>query len=427
MNRLNYFNPFSKENSNEDQLTRAYLALLRFSNNAFYTFFDYCRNKHIIEKKENALSITDYLKTGWVIETQKGNPEIATGFLLSVLITDENIKNRLNIKPSERNARYDGVITFGNDLTIIIENKPRSYNVWFDQLNPSKENLSEDTVIYKNSVVLEWKEIIKQLNVLLSNSFVNGGEKLLIEDFLSYIDEEFGFLNPYDNFALCKSNEELICRRINNILKSIAIDETIVQYHQDWGYYIQTPYDQIKKLGLIYKYNDNDWWLELQLNFGDTQTQAKAFYNSTPDIEKLIDDWEVYLNFHFSYRSSNLAWFESDIDKNEYINYWIKNMDEIYQHKKGEIRRLITKLENAKIIRNTEKSKKDMGVKFYKTAVPALNICPGLSLIYCITSDVAEKLDTDGELGNLLIDKITEGLKIINLNARKLVKQKNET
>ena len=243
MNRLNYFNPYdSKAGSHEDQLTRAYLVILKHSSHAFFTFVEYCRSKHTTVSNEKPVSINNFLEHGWEIETQKGNPEINTDYLLSILITDSEVKTSdSGIQSSERNARYDGIITFGSNLTMVIENKPRSGNVWFGQLNPSRQNLAEDTIVYSSPIVLEWKEIIKQLNHLLMLPTMSGNERIMIEDFLSFVDENFPHLNPYDSLHQCKGNAELISRRIYNLLKSIALDESKIKYHRGWGYYMETP------------------------------------------------------------------------------------------------------------------------------------------------------------------------------------------
>ncbi|MCK9399802.1 MAG: hypothetical protein M0Q51_07370 [Bacteroidales bacterium] len=282
MDRLNYFNPYkSKGGYHEDQLTRAYLVLLKHSSHAFFTFIEYCRSRHITSKTEKPISILYFLEQGWEIKTQKSNPDINTNYLLSILITDSQVtENDTNIQSSERNARYDGIITFGSNLTMVIENKPRSGNVWFGQLNPSRQNLAEDTIVYSNPTVLEWKEIIKQLNLLLTVQTISGYEKIMIEDFLSFIDENFPFLNPYDSFYQCKGNTELLNRRINNLLKSISLDESKVNYHRGWGYYIHTSYQQIQEIGLILAQKENEWWIELSLYFGDSQRQAISFYYS---------------------------------------------------------------------------------------------------------------------------------------------------
>jgi hypothetical protein len=330
MDRLNYFNPYkSKEAQHEDQLTRAYLVLLKHSSHAFFTFFEYCRDKLELKNEEQPLSFLEYIDNDWTIDTQRSNPKIETDYLLSVLITDENIKNDSSVSPSDRNAVYDGIITFGSKLTMIIENKPKSGNVWFDQLNPSKENLSKETTTYENTVVLEWKEIIKHLNSLLSVSTISGYEKIMINDFLSFVDERFAFLNPYDNFSLCKDVESLLKRRIKNFLESIVCDSIAIDYNTRWGYYINVPFESIKQIGLILKIGETEkkdeknWRLELCLYFGETQTQAKSFYSSAPDISKLkmLNDWKLFTNFHVAFRSQDLVWFKSGVDIDEYIEY----------------------------------------------------------------------------------------------------------
>ena len=131
-------------------------------------------------------------------------------------------------------------------------NKPRSANVWFEQLNPSRQNLAETTVLYSRPVILEWKQIIKQLNHLLSIPTI-GYEKTMIEDFLSFVDENASHLNPYDSFHQCKGNAELIQRRIANLLNSIAADENLIKYNRRCGYYLKTPYDQIEQINYLHQ------------------------------------------------------------------------------------------------------------------------------------------------------------------------------
>lgn len=94
------------------------------------------------------------------------------------------------VEAGDRAARYDGIITYDSLVTMIIENKPRSGSVWFEQLNPSRHNLSEETKIYGNPAILEWKEIIRQLNHILNIYSLSGYEKLMTEDFLSFVDEQ---------------------------------------------------------------------------------------------------------------------------------------------------------------------------------------------------------------------------------------------
>ncbi|MCW3071068.1 MAG: hypothetical protein JWO44_958 [Bacteroidetes bacterium] len=425
MDRLNYFNSYnSKDGSHEDQLTRAYLVLLKHSSHSFFTFFEYCRYKHIATANEKSISILDHIEHSWSIETQKGNPEIDTNYLLSILITDSQVGvGQSNIESSERNARYDGVITFGKSLTMIIENKPRSGNVWFGQLSPSMQNLGDDTIVYSSPAVLEWKEIIKQLNHLLGISTISGNEKILIEDFLSYVDEKFPFLNPYDSFHQCKGSKELVGRRIHNLLKSITLDENSVKYHRGWGYYIETPYRQIQELGLIFNSNEAEWWLELSLYFGDSQRQAISFYSSNPTVTHLNqDEWELNPNFHVSFMTSNLVWFRSD-SVYSYLDFWKNNVDLIYQQKRENVPTYIDRLCKQNVINVSPETIDNMQSKFYDTVMSTLNICPGFGLIFTISSAEAEELDRSGKLKTLIAEKIREGLKVIGIDGNDLLRQ----
>jgi hypothetical protein len=427
MNRLNYFNPYdSKAGSHEDQLTRAYLVLLKYSSHVLFTFFEYARSKHKTSGKETPFTIIDLLENGWDIETQKGNPAINTDYLLSVLITDSHIVPAdSSVQSSERNARYDGIITFGSKLTMVIEVKPRSENVWTGQLNPSRQNLDKETVVYSNPAILEWKEIIKQLNHLLSVPTISGCEKIMIDDFLSYVDESFPFLNPYDSFHQCKGSIELINRRIFNLLKSISPDDSLVKYNPRWGYYIQTPaYQQIQQIGLILKSKENDYSIELSLYFGASQRQAIAFYNSNPDISQLKNTrWELFPNFHVSFMTTNLVWFEPEDDSEHYLQFWKNNVEKIRQQKRADVPKYFKWLESKGVISISKETAEQLDEKFYKTAMQNLNMCPEFGVVYSFNSSEAKELDKSGKLKFVLVEKIKEALKIVGLDGSGVLKK----
>ena len=424
MDHLNIFNPYQIPGHHENQLTRAYLVLLKLSSHALFTFMEYCRESHKTLDDEKPISTNEFLEQGWKFETQRGNPEINSDYLVSVLITDSQIKTtEASIQSSERNAIYDGIITFGNNLTVVIENKPRSDNVWFEQLNPSRQNLADYTIVYSAPIVLEWKKIVTQLSHLLSLPTMAGNERMMIEDFLSFVDENFPYLNPFDSFQQCKGNHELLSRRIFNLLGSILQDESKVGYHRNWGNYIQTPFRQIQQIGLIPVYDEKDYCLELSLYFGDTQRQAIEFYNSNPSINHLkIDQWGLHPNFHVSYMSSNLVWFKSG-ESEHFLRYWEQNVGQICQQAKEDVPNYLRRLENEEIIQITEETKEQLDSKFFNTNRQTLNICPGFGIIHTISSTVAESLDKEGKLKSVLIEKINEGLKVAGLDGFELLKQ----
>jgi hypothetical protein len=412
----------------EDQLTRAYLVLLKHSSRVFFTFVEYCRNRHKTSGNEEPIPIIDFLEQDWEIETQRGNPEINTKYLLSILITDSQIKTAgSSVQTSKRNARYDGIITFGSKLTMVIENKPRSGDVWLDQMNPTEQNLADGITIYPKPTVLEWKEIIKQLNHLLTIPNISGCEKIMIEDFLSYIDEKFNFLNPYDRFHQCKRDKELLNRRIENLLKSISkpipSDENIVKcHHGPLSYYIQTPYREIERICLGLSGEGNESSITLALCFGDSQRQASSFYKSNPNISHLKDPkWKMFPNFHVSFMTSNLVRFESE-DSEHYLQFWKDNVKEIHQQKKEDVPKYLKWLVDEKVINMPKEAEEKLKKMFYDTAMQTLNICPGFELNYAFNISEAEELDKSGELKVILAEKIKEGLKVVGLDGHEFMK-----
>ena len=419
MNRLNYFNPYqSRPDDHEDQLTRAFLVLMRYSFAVLSGFYDQCLFTYGInlDAPEPILpGFTDLLDGEHQFETQRSNPTIQTNYLLSVLITDNApTTHSTTVNVSERNARYDGILTFANELTIIIENKPRSAQVWFDQLNPSRQNLSDETHILQVPVLLSWHGIIQWLTKLLTVPSIAGAERLLIDDFLGYVDARYPHLNPYHRLDLCKGNEELIKRRIKTLLESIAIDPNLVKYHRGWGYYIETPYSAIKKVGLIYWETNGRWWLELSLYAGDTVNQARTLYKQTLQTDKLALGWTIRTNYHVSFQASNLVWFPSS-DAQAYIAHWQTHPDQIRQLKRNEVDTYLANLVRQGIIQNDSTTQHLLSHKFTHTNMTTLNSCPGIGLFYTLEGTQAEMLDRTDQLGKHIQQRIVEGLAYLGL------------
>ncbi len=207
--------------------------------------------------------------------------------------------------------------------------------------------------------------------------------------------------------------------KIEKILKELAKNEALIKYHNGWGFYIETNFDDLKMIGLIDKYDR----LELSLFFGDSQSQSRAFYNKRIEFERLLqNDWKVLPNFHLSssYRK-NLIWFESNLQPRKYIEFWSKNIGLLHQHKIEELPKLIESLEKEKVIILDEDKKIELDSEIYSSNYTRFNICAGFGLIFSINKEEAFKL-SEVDLNQLLIEKINEGLGIINQNGISFLK-----
>ncbi len=425
MSHMNYFEPFqSKSIKHEDQLTRAFLVVLRYSPSAILMFYDRVQQsiiKNAKKKKVNINTISSVDMSDIYIETQKSKIDnITSNKILSVLITDEEFEVINKIEPSSRGARYDGIITFGNDITFLIENKPNSYDIWEEQLHPNLSGLSENCELIEVPGVVEWKEIIKNLNQILLINSVSGAEKLLINDFLEYINDNYGFLNPYDNFILCKNNIELIQKRLRKILKQIVSNEDYISYQVLWqNYIINTGLSELKMIIFEIGKEKKSITLTVSMYYGDTMGQAKEYYKSQIpylSIERLVDNgWNYNPNFHISHIQKHLIWYSTkQINEQKYYDYWCSNLNKIKQYNKKDLVNVLNKLKEDGMIVVGQKEKEEFDKKIMQTNRNNINVCPAFCLSYTYDFKKVTKLDSENKFGDELKLRILEGLGILN-------------
>jgi len=427
MSHINYFEPFeSKSPWHEDQLTRAFLIVLRYSPSALLMFYQIVQNKftELAQKKENSAElplISEIDFKDLLFETQTTDlGHVEADFILSVLITDDKFEPKEKIKESTRGAVYDGIITLSNDIAFIIENKPRSYNVWEEQLHPNLTSLKsrEDTELYEIPAIIEWKEIIGAINSILNIESIAGSEKLILNDFLDYVNRNFSFLNPYDRMSRCNGDLHLIQRRIKNILYDIAANEEDVKYQRGWANYIDIGLLDVERAGLeVREDNDEGYYLSIGLYFGDTVTQARNFYKRQIDFERiqnLGNGWQCITDLHLFHYRKHLVFFERDTNNIEhYYNYWLNHIDEIKQYPVTEIMAYLKILHDNNVIKLTNSKIAEMNDNFINTNRQTANLAPAIGLLYKIDRLTAEKLDDKGKLGTEFKKRFKEGLSIL--------------
>lgn len=221
INHLNVFNPFrNKTNYHEDELTRAFLIVLKNIPIAQSAFIDMIREEMARMGCDLILpSFSEVEAKMRSIETQithhnKLFEEMGGRRLISIIISDKKLYADKEVTPSSRGARYDGVLVYDPSWLLIIENKPDINNIWLEQLDP---NVAEDIEIEEKPVSLSWSSIITRLSSLVEKDYIDGLEKVLLEDFFEFIDKEFPQLNPFYKFAVCKDNKYLLTKRCISI------------------------------------------------------------------------------------------------------------------------------------------------------------------------------------------------------------------
>jgi hypothetical protein len=105
----------------------------------------------------------------------------------------------------------------------------------------------------------------------------------------------------------------------------------------------------------------------------------------------------------------------------KYIDYWTKNIDILHRHKKNEVIDLLKLLDENDVIIYDNEAQKEMKKKYFSTKMSTLNICPGFSITYEISSEEAIEKDKTGKLVEILSQKIEEGLSIVKLDWKKYI------
>lgn len=420
MNHLNIFNAYKhKSNNHEDELTRSFLILVKNIPMVQVIFFEMIR-KEMNEENIESIASGDLNVEEIYTQLSDNNDVFTSGMvdgrtLVSIIISDDKFEGEASVKQDDRKARYDGVALCSPSWLFIIENKPSKENIWTGQLNP---NIPEgiDIKIVEKPCCLSWRGILSGLSLLMQNSMVNGIEKILVEDFIEYVDNEYSWLNPYTTFEVCKGNTYLLDKRCILAMFKFIIKgkNNDVMYHRGWKHYIESGRNTIKQIALDSSKNGDDWNITVWLHAGDTMSAAKESLDKM-DIDNLLKlkahGFDVKSNFHIAYRSSNLLWFSGSLLLEDYLKYWKKEYKNLRQIKRNEFTSYFDNMENIGIIVAEDRSR--IQEKIMNKNYPNLNICPGFTITYTWDSKTAINLDRLGKFDKDFIQKVTDVFNVI--------------
>lgn len=418
MNHLNLFNAYkNKSNNHEDELTRSFLILLKNIPVVQMLFFEMIRNEMLgigiqsiatgelaVEEVHTQLSNTNNLFSSEMLDGRT---------LVSIIISDDKYETTQKVVNDDRQARYDGVITCEPSWIFIIENKPSKENVWSGQLNP---NIMEekDINIVEKPCCLSWRDIITVLNTQVQNRMLNGFELQAVEDFIQYVDNEYPWINPYTSFAVCKGIKYLLDKRCNYIMGNCEINglKQDVKSHRGWKHYIDSGVTTIKQIALDSNEDKEDFTIDMWLMAADTMSSARETFNKL-DVEKLMDlENDGYIltsNFHISYRSSNLLFFQGTLSFEDYIKFWKTESVNLKQIKRDNFINYFDFLEEQGMILKEDRDIIDE--KIMEKGYDKLNICPGIGIRYSWDSKSSIELDKSNKFEKDFYSKL---IKVFN-------------
>ncbi len=203
MDRLNIFNPYKdKGDEHEDVLTRNFLILLKNISSVQVAFIEMIRDKmKTVEIESLGLGELEITEIRTQVHSNTFLSNLQGYRAVSVVISDDKYDGAHVVKKSNRRAIYDGVVQCDPAWIFVIENKPFVGNIWEGQFDPNHSDVTNNVLI-EELCCLSWREIIHVLNNLIEHNMVDCLERVLIEDFLMYINEEYSWFNPYDRFGI---------------------------------------------------------------------------------------------------------------------------------------------------------------------------------------------------------------------------------
>ena len=331
MNRLNVFNgSLSWKPGTENRLTWALMNLIRMSPVIRAAFIDLVRDK----QERPVPALTALRERECVVQTQVGTLVATEGRLVAIGITAEGEDVDAEIQPKDKGMIYDGVVTFiapegrqhqQESLTLTVESKLGPVvESW--QLMPSEASLGEEGQIKVDpqAVILAWRDIVGTLTDLELRGLVSPTEREFIRDFVDYVAANHPKLNPFDHFAVCRDDFDLLNRRCEKIMREIEPTEA---WHRS-SPFIPVESSSFKRIYLQADAEQEDarsWWITLRLWPGDNMTQAREFWPKV-DTERLLalqdKDWRLVSNLHFSFWGTHLHWAETPLAVNEYVELW---------------------------------------------------------------------------------------------------------
>ncbi len=411
MERLNYFNPYQSKGAwHEDQLTRAFLVVVRMVPLALSTFLDLIRDRQVKAKNEKPLpSLSDLMIQGVGIYTQRNSVPQTTGRLISLLMTDKHWTPENKVQESQRVARYDGVLCFDPEWIIVIENKPDHQNVWADQVNPSLPAEGHKIEVDPQLVVLRWSDVVNRLTALLDVNWLGNTDRQLVSDFLEFLDEEFEYLNPYDSFDSCKNSISLLQKRCQAVLETIAPGQ--VKWAGIWEkHYFELKSAQqkgeppAKRCAFYPNQKEEEISIELAMWPGDTMTQARSFYRHLAEhgLTSFLDlkkqDWILETNFHFGFIQKGFGHgVRTTLSVEDYLEYWASNAGRIEQFSPDEhgFESSFQRFVVDGLI--SEADVQWLSAKAAALGATNVNIIPGLAVIHRWSLIDAVAIDKNGE------------------------------
>ncbi len=218
---LNYFRPLTSA-THEDQLTRGALLVMRLIPLAHQEF---------LRRISPDLALADLAPAEIDTEVVELHPQLADEFeangaasdqqlnVVSVFLTPGTEELDVDAEESDRRARFDGVIRFGDRLAVAIESKiTDGIDPWQAAQIPLGR-LAGHCDLQTKVAVVRWYELLDAWMRLEEHNLLGTTEREILADFFDMVGDNFADLLPFQTFARAGANEARLERRLGRLLE----------------------------------------------------------------------------------------------------------------------------------------------------------------------------------------------------------------
>ena len=401
---LNFFVPYENAAAwHENQLTRALLVVLRYSPMAHQAWLHLVapgKHLHNLSKAEFAV------QRQRVLGTDSEVPEGEAVLGISVWLAPDAVPVSTPIESSDRQQVLDGIVTYGTDLVVVIENKVAWGGV---TEQPHRINLHGSPVVFEEKPrSVTWQHLLEVLSDLVERDLVSGAERLLISDFFDLVEEHFPLIGPYSTLARCGDKSFRVERRLDTILgEVVGTDVGKAKGARDLS--------GTAKIAMAWLGFTGDK-VCLRMYPGDTLTQSRALYGDRSALNAVLalqsDGWHVKPNFHWGFMATGYAWAETPLQVENYCDYWADEIGATRELSRPEWETYWAKLESAKIVEAA--GKKAFDAEFTRSQRQKAHPRPGLFCEYMWPLAEAQRLDAHDKFVEKVRVRLNQMLAALN-------------
>jgi len=324
---------------------------------------------------------------------------------ISVWLAPDAATLTATVEESDRSQILDGIVTYGTELVVVIENKI----TWAEATDqPARLNLHGSPVVFKKEPVsISWQRLLDVFSDLVDREdLVPAADRMILGDFFELVEEHFPKLGPYSTLGRCGDHRFRLDRRLDSLLESIV--QRSDGKATGWRNLGGTAKIFMAWLGL----DKAGGFVCLRMYPADTLGQARAFYRDPASVRAVLalreEGWTIEVNFHWGFTATGYAWSRGPVPVDAYCDYWLRAIGQTREVVRAEWEAYWSQLVADGIVPGI--AKQEFDAEFTASKRNKASPRPGLACEFRWPLADARKLDDKGLLAKAVQERLDQML-----------------